>query len=210
MNWRPSWTTIDRYVDLTDFENEIWLPFLTLRGKDKLLQPYYYISNLGRLKSFSIHNRPRILPGTYDKTTGGYVATMVRTVDGKQFGMSYHLQVAYYFLGDTPSSMIDPTVDHINCDRCDNRWFNLQWLERPDNSKKAIQDGLCSAFMSNGGWNRQHCYFKEYPDVKFQSYAQAATFIGRNTDYVAECVRLNRKILHSQGYELHVILGEDK
>lgn len=36
-----------------------------------------------------------------------------------------------------PSNMVDPTIDHIDNNRLNNRISNLQWLERRDNSLKA-------------------------------------------------------------------------
>ena len=206
MNWIVPWSSTERYLDVTDFEGEIWKPFTELKGKGKILQPWYYLSNLGRLKSVYTSDRPKILPGTFDATTGGYVGTMVRTVDKKQYGMSYHIQVGYYFLGDPPKNILDPTIDHINCNKLDNRASNLQWLSRSDNSKKAIKDGLCEAFMTNGGWNRRGCYIVEYPNIHFNSLSEAAHFMGRNDDYIAECIRSNRTIKHSQGYTLHVMI----
>ncbi len=47
-----------------------------------------------------------------------------------------HRLVAIAFLGPAPGGMEDPTVDHIDGDKCNNVATNLQWLSRVENGRK--------------------------------------------------------------------------
>lgn len=42
--------------------------------------------------------------------------------------------VAYTFIGHPPNDMVDPTVNHIDGDNCNNHYSNLEWMERGENS----------------------------------------------------------------------------
>ena len=210
MNWEPIWTTKERYLSIESYPEEKWIHFTQWR--EKLLKDYYWISNLGRLKSYC-HQHARykckILPGTLDLTTGGYVNTQVRTDDSSQVSMAYHQAEAYYFIGQPPLDMINPVVDHINSDKLDNRCTNLQWLSSSDNTRKAIREGKCSVFCNNGGWNKMRCYFQEYPDILFDSLLEASIYIGRNTDYVGECLRYKRPVKDAiRNNIVHVVIVE--
>lgn len=206
MNWEPNWTTTERYVDINDFEDERWAHIETWKNKD--VKPYYFISNYGRLKSFGMYKIGRILPGTIDYTTGGYIETQLITIDNQLASFLYHQGVAEYFCRK-PSSIHDLCVDHINCDKTDNRATNLQWITVADNSRKAIYvDHLNDKFIEyQGGRNRVRCKFVEYPDLVFNSLSEAGIFTGHNTDYVAECLRLQRNIKHKDTNQiLHIEL----
>lgn len=204
MNWIPKWIDQATYLDLDDLVGEQWKHFTFWKGKE--LKDYYYISNMGRLKScYCHHKRPKILPGTLDYTTGGYVNTMVRTADDSQVSMSFHQVVAVYFIGQCPSDIVNPVVDHIDSDKLDNRVTNLQWLSVGENTRKAISEGRCKEFENNGGWNRQACCIQEYPGKSFSSLKEASEFIHRSCDYISECIRFSRPIRHGYtGCILHV------
>jgi hypothetical protein len=56
-----------------------------------------------------------------------------------------HRIVALAFLGAAPSDMVDPTVDHIDGDKCNNAAANLQWLSRVDNGRKGNKSAWSEA-----------------------------------------------------------------
>ncbi len=207
MNWTPTWILQSRYENVEDIEGEIWKHFTMWRNKE--LKPYYWISNYGRLRS-EYRGIKRILPGTSDPSTGGYIHTFVRTRDNSQVHLDYHQAVARYFLGDPPTDLVSPCVDHIDSNILDNRVSNLQWLSASENSKKGYKDGRYSIFAVNGGWNKQKCHFEQYPEIIFNSLKEAAQFIHRNPDYVAECLRLGRRIIDKRnGTYVDIIIEEE-
>lgn len=203
MNWKPDWVDVGKYLSLEDLEGEEWKHLTMWKGRT--LKDYYFISNLGRLKSLCLLHQPRILPGTNDVTTGGYIHTFVRTEDNHQISFSYHQAVCCYFVGPPPSSILHPVVDHKDSNKHNNRASNLQWLSRTQNTVKSLEEGKCEIFLNNGGWNRQRCLIAEFPDQLFNSITEASRFIGRGDWYINECIKQNRPIKHGLTKEiLHV------
>lgn len=50
--------------------------------------------------------------------------------------------VAYNFIGEPPSNLKDPTIDHIDNNRLNNYYKNLRWLERSENSSIRKNKGV--------------------------------------------------------------------
>lgn len=42
--------------------------------------------------------------------------------------------VAYHFLGEPPNNLKDPTINHIDGNKTNNNYKNLEWIERGTNS----------------------------------------------------------------------------
>jgi hypothetical protein len=51
--------------------------------------------------------------------------------------------VVYHFIGNPPADMKDPTIDHIDENKENNRLDNLRWMERSENAHR----------RTNRGWN---------------------------------------------------------
>ena len=65
----------------------------------------------------------------------GYCFINITTYNGYDAKRVFiHRLVAYTFIGNPPTNMKDPTVDHINRITTDNRVENLRWIEQCDNS----------------------------------------------------------------------------
>lgn len=208
MNWTPTWIDQQSYLSLADLDGEEWKQVTHWKGRKTA--GYYMISNLGRLKSCRIPDQPRLLPGTLDMTTGGYVSTLIYDENKKQMSFPYHQAVAYYFIGPPPADLDVPVVDHIDSDKLNNRVSNLQWLSMSDNTKKALREGRCEIFSTNGGWNRESCYFEEYPEHVFDCIGHASEFIGHKDWYVKECIKCRRPIrdrIHNQ--IVHVVFLQE-
>lgn len=92
----------------------------------------YLVSCSGCL--FSLRNNTIFKP-FIDKD--GYEKVGLRsTIDKKRHLFGIHELVLKTFKGNPPENMDDPTVDHINGIRNDNRIENLRWLSRSRNSDR--------------------------------------------------------------------------
>lgn len=87
----------------------------------------YEVSNEGEIRNMKTG---RLLKGSLDSS--GYLQVELRK-DGKRYIFSKHRLVAIAFVeGDKTL-----TVDHINCDKTDNRAENLRFISREENARKA-------------------------------------------------------------------------
>ena len=99
----------------------------------------YQVSNLGRVRSlFSRGGKrayPRVMKGHID--SHGYVQVTI-SVDGKSKLMFVHILVAKAFI---PNPLGKRTINHINCNKTDNRVCNLEWATDSENIKHAFAHG---------------------------------------------------------------------
>jgi hypothetical protein len=93
--------------------------------------PYYWISNLGRVKSITKNGNERIKSA--EITNRGYERTLFCT-DGVRKHQSIHRLVAEYFL--SPSKIKD-TVNHKDFNKLNNNVCNLEWLTYSQNCQHA-------------------------------------------------------------------------
>ena len=87
----------------------------------------YEVSNEGEIRNMKTG---RLLKGSLDSS--GYLQVEFRK-DGKRYIFSKHRLVAEAFV-DGDKTL---TVDHINCDKTDNRAENLRFISREENARKA-------------------------------------------------------------------------
>lgn len=66
----------------------------------------------------------------------GYLVLSLSTKDNKRLSVRVATLVAYHYLGLPPGNILDLTVDHIDSNKQNNYFKNLQWLERADNTRK--------------------------------------------------------------------------
>jgi hypothetical protein len=107
---------------------EEWIP---VEGYEGL----YEVSSLGRVQSVNRvdssgkRRRSRLLKPTLS-SVGYRKVSLSRGSKVRQINL--HRLVALHFIPN-PGDL--PEVDHINCDRADNRVENLQWVSRSDNRR---------------------------------------------------------------------------
>jgi hypothetical protein len=130
-------------VMMNRMEIEIWLPVVGF-------EPLYEISSYGRIrskdrivpqqKSWGIHKRlmrGKILSiGLSRKGELGYAQTHFH-VDGKRKLARIHRVVAEAFIG--PSPFDGAIVMHLDDNRTNNHYSNLQWGSYDDNSKDMVK-----------------------------------------------------------------------
>ena len=96
----------------------------------------YYVSLDGEIYSKA---KKRVLHPTADKD--GYLYQIMKRNNGKHMKISVAKIILTTFQGTPPKDMIDPTTEHINSQRTDNRIDNLTWLERSENSSTRKNTG---------------------------------------------------------------------
>ena len=152
---------------------EIWkeLPTLALEG--------YYVSDQGKVLSEK-QTKPRLIKTGISKR--GYVTCMLRLrPNNKKKHYCVHQLVAMAFLGHVPNGKMDLVVDHINCDKQDNRLENLRILSAKDNARRGIQKskkGLPRGVYPGGANSFRAKYGKTYlgsfttPEKAHKAYLQ--------------------------------------
>lgn len=98
----------------------------------------YYISESGEVYSKKLKYKMKL---QYDKD--GYLEIALSTGNkGKRRTWKVHQLVMRVFIGNPPSYMIDPTVDHIDGMIEHNHYTNLRWMERNVNSSIRKNKGV--------------------------------------------------------------------
>ena len=114
----------------------------------------YYISNEGKVycnlgrgnrdknKTTDLYEiKPR-------KTSHGYLRVYARNIKtNKRTDLYVHRLVAEYFI---PNPEYKKYVNHLNCDRADNRVENLEWCTAKENTDYTIQVGHISRDAETG------------------------------------------------------------
>lgn len=97
----------------------------------KIIEEYpdYEVSNLGRVKS---HKRKKDLILSQNAYSNGYLFVILSNENG-QHSESVHRLVLKTF--NPTENMENLQVNHINCNRTDNRLENLEWMSASDNRK---------------------------------------------------------------------------
>jgi len=110
--------------------NEYWVPVSKLIDNG-IYSKSYVVSNLGRIRG------PRkVLTGKVDKD--GY-RVVILSAGKYRKSIAVHRVVALTFITNIHNSL---TVNHINCDKTDNRVKNLEWVSSLTNSRHGAINGL--------------------------------------------------------------------
>lgn len=113
--------------DEEDFlENEVWV---------QIDESYYYVSSHGRIKSMYL-NIERIIKCNIGKR--GYPVFNMR-INGKTYLKTVHRLVAKYFV-ENPENK--PQVNHIDGNKQNNYYKNLEWVTNRENALHAREHGL--------------------------------------------------------------------
>ena len=95
---------------------------------DKIKENSYLISPDGIVYS---KLRKRILTPTLDKD--GYAEIALQGRNGKRYTARVHKLVALAYIGECPDNILNPTINHIDENRLNNHYSNLEWMDASDN-----------------------------------------------------------------------------
>ncbi|MCP4354360.1 MAG: hypothetical protein GY793_01765 [Proteobacteria bacterium] len=123
-------------------QKEVWKDVKDYEG-------HYQVSNLGRVKSLK-NNETVFLKLNIDGR-GYYKVALSNKGTPKTFRV--HVLVAEMFLNHTPNGTNKVVVDHINNDRLNNKYSNLQLISNRENSSKDKSGG--SSKYVGVSWNKQ-------------------------------------------------------
>lgn len=141
---------------MVDIKNEIW--------KETHLNPYYLVSNMGRVKSIErdVHVFNGKVHGVRHKKehfltprdNHGYYHVGFKLQDGTHVNPLVHQLVMFAFNGI--KKYPEWEIDHINGDSHDNRLENLEYVTSSENSIRALRLGLQKPEdMSKANWLRK-------------------------------------------------------
>ena len=101
--------------------------------------PDYYITEDAQIISKRTKNT-KVLKLNIDQY--GYYFVGLMTSENKTSSQRIHRLMIETYGNLPPKDMRNPTVDHINGNKLDNRIENLQWLSNEDNSYKSSQSRI--------------------------------------------------------------------
>lgn len=115
---------------------EVWKDVVDFEG-------FYKVSNLGNVKRMNraihknnnvIQNFPEKIISTHKHRNGYYSVHLTKGLD--KFRISLHRLVAIAFLKKVPNKF---EVNHIDCDKSNNKLTNLEWVNRRENQSYAFK-----------------------------------------------------------------------
>lgn len=151
--------------------NEIWVQIDGCNG--------YYISNLGRVKADEVKTRfgkqyktyPERFIKTYPTPTGYQYLKI--SINGKLTTLILHRLVALYFVSNPKSKL---QVNHIDGDKDNNHFLNLEWMTASENLKHARDLGLNNSI----GYNNKMAKFSESQIIDIRKSKDTVTKIAEH------------------------------
>ena len=146
------------------------------------IETNYSISDLGEVRN---NKTGKLLS---QRTQQGYKHVTLALGNKKVKSCRVHRLVAIAFI-DNPKNK--PYVNHIDCDRSNNKVSNLEWVTPSENSQKAIQEGRY--------FNSSHLRAVVQYDLDgnklrtFESASEAARQLHLQQSKITECCKRNRR-----------------
>lgn len=183
------------------FENERWKDITGFEG-------LYQISDWGRVKALTrtlphkVHGtwtiKERILKpsingkGQNNYNTGnGYYFVVLFDRNKKTHNVRIHRLVAEHFV-ENPDRSIFTQVDHLDCNKLNNYYKNLEWVTPLENTRRALKNGLVPAKSTNKEYCMKKVICVETGQI-FKSVRDAANFVGvAPTNLTRACKRNTR------------------
>lgn len=199
--------------DTSDLPGEVWKGFTEFNGN--ILQPYYQVSNKGRVKSIKhsqdVTYRGKKVTRHYPELimqpdiSGDYAQAMLYTLDGKSVSVQVHRMVAFSFIyNDQPD--LRKFVNHIDGNKQNNHVENLEWCTASENQQHAVRTGL-----------RDNAYHERlrHPVIRletmefYESISAACRAMGRSVSYYHIQSRDNNPLIDINGNTWTLEVHED-
>ena len=169
----------------------------------------YQVSNLGRIRTHNkttytkrhgirkwedriLHLKPSTISRENIKQGGGYRISLWK--DGKCKDFLVARLVATTFLEDLIDT--DMTVNHKDGNRLNNCVDNLEWLSRSDNIRYGFENGQYKQYKTIL-YNNERRY-------EFRSQCLASKFLGKNSGYICNRIKKNKKAISVDGIEYNI------
>lgn len=131
----------------------------------------YYISDHGRVKSFKYGNE-RMIKALMTGRKLKYPAVILY-IKKKRFQIKVHRLVALYFI---PNQYNKPQINHIDGDKLNNHFTNLEWNTHTENQQHAWANGLKESVRIA----RSKAVIDIVTNIKYPSLKNACDSIGEN------------------------------
>lgn len=157
----------------------------------------------GRIIKSAIGNTPQKISGSVDSK--GYRYIDIKDIHGKRKCPKIHRLVGLAFV-DNPENK--PQINHIDCDKLNNNFSNLEWVTNSENQKHAYKHGLNKPHKKqrNYQWfgNHKNCKPVNQYDLEgnfiasYKSLAMAGRAINRSQNRISDCC--NGRVKKAYGY----------
>jgi len=196
------------------YENERWKDIPGFEG-------LYQISDYGRVKALE-----RVLPhktfgqwkikekilkpgingnGENNYNTGlGYYFVVLFDKNKKTHNMRIHRMVAKAFVNN-PNKNVFTQVDHIDCNKLNNYYKNLEWVTPLENTRRALKNGLIPTKSKNKTYCMKKVLCVETGQV-FNSVKEAAQYNGIAPTNMSQACKHN---WCSKGKHFKILKGDD-
>ena len=181
-----TWISDEEFWTSPQLDGEIWKDFNQYKGVE--LSSTYQASNKGRVR----RKGKSVIKGSISFDGYHEISMAIKNAGGRSMSCRTHIVILTIFQGPPPSDMQEPTVQHINHDKLDNRIENLCWMSAFDNNQE--RHGTRVKLIDDSG------------EYIFSSQKVASAHIGRYEDYISESISRGYKITDSCGKEVDVYL----
>lgn len=164
---------------------EIWKPIAGYEG-------LYEVSNLGQVRSLPRKNVKGGIKSPTETKWGYLICPLWK--NGKAKHCSVHRLVAEAFI---PNPENKPTVNHIDCNRKNNRADNLEWATQSENVRHSVKLGH---YAESGAESKPVFQIERTGQFqnKFRSINEAARITGVSQQSISMCC--NGKLKSAGGY----------
>lgn len=158
----------------------------------------YEISNNGEVRNI----KTKQIKKSHSGGTSDYLICQIYLTKGKRKNYLVHRLVAKYFI---PNPMNKEQVNHIDGDKFNNSYTNLEWVTPKENMKHAFDSGLYKKFNNQVYKNKfgiQHnrSIKIECNGVVYYGLSEASRITGINISTISLAIKQNRpcKGMHFQ------------